>query len=97
MVPALILSIFAAFIVQFYKSSSSALVSCILIFIGIRVVALFNSGLNNNIFIAYLDWYSLWFRGGANILRTGNIFLLILSYGIIFFTMGYYLFDKREI
>ena len=97
MVPALILSIFAAFIVQFFRSNSSAIVSCILIFIGVRVVALLNSGLNNNMFTAYLDWYSLWFRSGVNILRTGNIFLLMLSYGIIFFTVGYYLFDKREV
>ena len=97
MLPAIILGIFAAFIVQFFKSSSSALVSSILIFVGIRVVALFNSGLNNNIFTSYLDWYSLWFRSGSNFLRTGNILLMILSYGIIFFTVGYYLFDKREV
>jgi ABC-2 type transport system permease protein len=96
-VPALILSIFAVFIVQFFKSSNSALVSCILIFVGIRVVTIFNSGLNNNMFTSYLDWNSLWFRGGVNLLRTGNIFLLLLSYGIIFFTLGYYLFDKREV
>ena len=96
-IPALILTVFAAFVVQFFKSSSSALVSCILIFVAIRITALLNSGLNNNIFTAYLNWYSLWFRSGANLLRTGNIFLLILSYGIIFFTVGYYLFDKREV
>lgn len=96
-IPAVILGIFATFIVQFFKSSSSALVSCILVFICLRVAALLNSGLNNNIFTSYLNWYSLWFRGISNILKTGNIFLLMISYGIIFFTLGYYLFDKREV
>lgn len=97
MVPVLILIIFAAFIVQFFKSSSSALVSCILLFVGIRIIALLNTGLNTNIFTSYLNWYSLWFRSGANLLRTGNIFLLLLSYGIIFFTVGYFIFDRKEI
>jgi len=96
-IPALIVGIFAAFVAQFFKSSSSALVSSILLFLAIRVVALINTGLNNNIFTSYLNWYSLWFRSGVNFLRTGYIFLLLLSYGIIFFTMGYFMFDRKEV
>lgn len=96
-IPALILVIFAAFIVQFFKNSSAALVSCILIFIGIKVLSLLIGGFGSSIFTSYLNWYSLWLSGGTNILRVLDIFLLVLSYGIIFFTAGYYIFDKKEL
>jgi ABC-2 type transport system permease protein len=96
-VPALILVIFAVFVVQFFKTNSAAIISCILIFLGIRALALFITGLNNNVFTSYLNWYSLWFTNGTSFSRTLIIFLLLLSYGIIFFTSGYYMFDKKEI
>jgi ABC-2 type transport system permease protein len=96
-IPALILIIFTAFIVQFFRNGSAALVSCILIFIGIKVLSLLSAVINNNIFTTYMNWYSLWLAGGTNPLKTLNIFLLVLSYGIIFFTAGYYLFDKKEV
>lgn len=96
-IPALILVIFAAFITQFFRSGTAALISCIFIYIGIEALSLFNSVLNNNIFTRYLNWYSLWLSSGTNLLRELNIFLLLLAYGIIFFTAGYYLFDKKEV
>lgn len=96
-IPALILAIFAVFIVQFFRNTSAALISCILAFIGIRVIALLNTSLNNNMFTSYLNWSSLWLTGGASFFRNINIFLLLLAYGIIFFTLGYYIFDKKEV
>ncbi|WP_088228839.1 ABC transporter permease subunit [Desulfosporosinus sp. FKB] len=96
-IPALILVIFASFIAQFFRSGSTALISSIFIFIGIKALSLFNTLLNNNIFTTYLNWYSLWLPNGTNLLRGLNLLLLLLAYGIIFFTVGYYLFDKKEI
>ncbi|MDP4127071.1 MAG: ABC transporter permease [Bacillota bacterium] len=96
-IPALILVIFAAFITQFFRSGSAALISCIFIFIGIKALSLFNTLLNNNLFTTYLNWYSVWLSSGTNRLRVLNLLLLILSYGIIFFTSGYFLFDKKEV
>lgn len=96
-IPALILVIFAAFITQFFRSGTAALISCIFIYIGIEALSLFSTVFNNNIFTHYLNWYSLWLSSGTNLLRELNIFLLLLAYGIIFFTAGYYLFDKKEV
>lgn len=97
LIPALILAIFAAFIAQFFRSSSTALISCIIIFTGVKALSLFVTVLNNNTFASYLNWSSLWASSSSNFLRPLNILILLLSYGIIFFTMGYYIFDKKEI
>lgn len=96
-IPALILVLFTILIAQFFRSSSSSIIACILIFIGIKVLSLFIPGLNNIIFTAYLNWNSLWISGTSNFFRTANVFFMLLAYGIIFFTVGYYIFDRREI
>jgi ABC-2 type transport system permease protein len=96
-IPALMLVIFAAFLTQFFRSGSTSLISCIAIFIALKVLSLFNTVLNNNIFTTYLDWHSLWISSGTNLLRELNLLLLVVSSGIIFFTAGYYLFDKKEL
>lgn len=95
-IPALILAIFSTFMVQFFKSSSGALISCILTFIGINILTLFIKGFNNIIFTSYLNWYSHWAADRASFLVNINLLLMLLGYGIIFFTTGFYLFDKKE-
>jgi ABC-2 type transport system permease protein len=96
-VPAVVLALFASFIAQFFKSSSGAIITCILCFIGIKALSLFMPELNNMVFTSYLNWYSIWSIGQFSFLRTINILFMVLSYGAIFFTAGYYFFDKKEV
>ena len=96
-VPAVVLALFASFIAQFFKNSSGAIITSILAFIGIKILSLFISGLNNVVFTSYLNWYSIWSVGQFDFLRTINILFMVLSYGVIFFTTGYYFFDKKEV
>jgi len=96
-IPAVVLALFAAFISQFFKSSSGALITCILSYIGIKILSMFIKGMNNSIFISYLNWYSIWLTGSSSFLRNINIMFMVLSYAIIFFTVGYYIFDKKEV
>ena len=97
LIPAVVLALFASFIAQFFKSSSGAIITCILSFTLIKILALFSTGLNNVIFTSYLNWYSKWSLGTFNFLRTANTLLMVISYGVIFFTAGYYFFDKKEV
>lgn len=96
-IPAIILAVFSSFLVQFFRSSTSALTACVLLYIVVRILSLFIGGLNNAVFTSYLNWYSIWHFSGAGFLKAINIFFMILAYGIIFFTLGYYLFDKKEV
>ena len=96
-IPAVVLALFASFIAQFFKNSSVAIITCILSFIGIKVLSLFVSGLNNTVFTTYLNWYSIWTIGQFSFLRAINTLFMVLSYGVIFFTAGYYFFDKKEV
>jgi hypothetical protein len=94
--PALIVVTFATCIVQFFRSSIGALVSCIFVFIGIKILAIFINGFNNAIFTSYLNWYTQWSSSGIKYLAHINLLFMLIAYGIIFFTIGFYLFDKKE-
>lgn len=98
-IPMLTLIIIAAFIAQFCKSSSSALTAGILIYLAVKLlpfIPFVNAKVLRIIPFTYTDWHTLWL---GNSLVPGNlltIFLLLVAYGIIFFTGGYYLFDKKD-
>lgn len=96
-IPAVVLIIFSAFIVQFFRSSSAALISSILVFVFIKIIGFFIKGANNAVFTSYLNWYPMWSVEGNSILRVLNILLMLAAYGIIFFTVGFYSFDKKEL
>ena len=96
-VPAVVLALFASLTAQFFKNSSGAIITCILSFVGIKILSLFVSGLNNVVFTSYLNWYSIWSSGQFSFLRTINTLFMVLAYGVIFFTAGYYFFDKKEV
>jgi len=49
------------------------------------------------VFTSYLNWYSIWTVGQFTFVKTVNTLFMVLSYGGIFFTAGYYFFDKKEV
>lgn len=96
-IPAIILALFASLIAQFFKNSSGALITSILLFVALILLSLFIKGFNNVIFISYLNWYSQWFTsGGSKFLSHLNLLFMLIAYGMIFFTLGFYFFDKKE-
>jgi ABC-2 type transport system permease protein len=96
-IPALVLTITSVFITQFFKSSSTALISSIFIYIGLYFLSMFFPLVLRLSFTNYLDLHVIWLSGNTGILRIINTLLMIASYGIIFFSTGFYFFDKRNL
>jgi ABC-2 type transport system permease protein len=96
-VPMLSVSIFASFLAQLFKSSSGVMTACIFIYIACRIVPFLSSKISRLILFNYTDWHLLWLgnTAGANVILSA--FMFILSYSIIFFTSGFYLFDRKDI
>lgn len=95
-IPMLALSVIAVFLAQFFKSSTGALTTCIFIYIAAKASALVAPRLTKLTPFAYTDWHMLWL-GSLGAGRLLNILALIVSYIIILFSMGYYLFDQRDL
>lgn len=86
----------AALINQFTKGSTSAMFLCIIVYILMKLIGVFVPVFDSLMFTGYLSWHKLWL---GNMLPIGALFskcILLLGYGITFFSGGYYLFLKRE-
>ncbi|BAU28563.1 ABC-2 type transport system permease protein [Aneurinibacillus soli] len=95
--PMLSLSFAAIFFAQFFKSASSALTTTIVIYLCAKVTPFVFPWLGKLLPFTYTDWYSLWLGhtvGMGNILQP---FMYLLSYSILFFVGGFYLFDRKEL
>jgi ABC-2 type transport system permease protein len=96
-VPAFVVTITTVFIAQFFKSSSTTLISCIFIYIALYVLSMFFPLVLRLSFTNFLDWHVIWLSGNVSFLKLINTLLMIISYGIIFFSAGFYFFDKKNL
>jgi ABC-2 type transport system permease protein len=96
-IPMFTLGVFAVLIGQFFSSTSGAFALCTVLFVIAKIAVIFFPSLNAFLFTSYTDWHSLWIENytpGSNLI---DITLVILSSLILFFSIGYYKFDIKEI
>lgn len=96
-IPMVGIGIVVAFISQFFKSSSGALVVSIIIYIALTVIARLFPALSRSLLTSFSEWYLLWVGGSIMLQKILNSFIIILAYSMIFFAAGFYLFDRKEI
>jgi ABC-2 type transport system permease protein len=96
-VPMLVLSIIAVCLAQFFSSSSSALTVSILLYLAFKVAAFFIPQIATYSPTAYTDWHMLWIGSSMAVSKISSIFMFLVACSILFFTAGFYFFDKKEI
>jgi ABC-2 type transport system permease protein len=96
-VPMVSLGITAAFIAQFFKSSSGALATAILVYVAGRALPLVYPVASKVLLFSYTNWHVMWQGVSLAPERLLYAFLIMLSTSIILFTAGFYLFDIKEV
>ncbi|MDP4142876.1 MAG: ABC transporter permease subunit [Bacillota bacterium] len=97
LLPQLILTLFIACICQFFNNSTGAFVTSIFILVMAKILSYIFPAVSKVLFINYFSWSTSWISSSAAGSRLFTGFMLLISYGIILFTVGYYLFDKKDI
>ena len=96
LIPMVILSIIIVFFTNIIRSGIGVFFLSIFVFVifkGLGIIFYRYSG----IFItSMMSWYTLFLMDTIPTFKIFLQFMMMLSYGIIFFTAGYYLFDKKE-
>jgi len=96
LMPMMILSVIIAFLTNIIRSGIGVFFLSIFAFVtfkGLGIVFYRYSG----IFITtMMNWYTLFLMDTIPTFKIFLQFMMMLSYGIIFFTAGYYIFDKKE-
>jgi len=96
LVPLAILAAFAALIALFGRSGTLTMFLLLLAYLALNALPLFFPVLYEMLFTSYLGWYRLWIGvlpGAAKLL---HMLVIVLSYGVVFFTAGSLIFDKKD-
>jgi ABC-2 type transport system permease protein len=96
-VPMISLAIAAAFIAQFFKSSSAALTTSIFVYIAARMLPVVFPSANKLLLFSYTNWHTMWLGSLGAPEKLIYAFLIMFSSCIILFTSGFYLFDTKEL
>lgn len=95
-IPILALITATVFIAQFFKSGSGALMICILLFVALQVSGFFFPQISVYSLTSYTDWYTLWLNGSAMFGKITNVMMFLTACSLLFFTTGFFLFDRKE-
>ncbi|HJV45826.1 MAG TPA: ABC transporter permease [Bacillota bacterium] len=69
----------------------------IIVFVGFKFLSLVLSHYSSFFIISMFDWYTLWISEKINGYKIFRQILIMSGSGIMFFTAGYYLFDRKDI
>lgn len=95
--PMIVLVLFIAILSNLLKSEVGAFFLSVILFIGLKVLEVVFSQYASILFTSLFGWYQLWIIDKISVLTIIRRLMFIISYGIIFFISGYYLFDKKEV
>ena len=94
--PMMVLAMLIAFLCNILRSGIAVFFLTIIIFISFKALGIYFSAYSGLFFTSMVDWYSLWIMDTIPVSKIIREFLLMFSYGILLFTGGYYLFDKKD-
>ncbi|WP_276356905.1 ABC transporter permease [Cohnella caldifontis] len=96
-VPMFALGTVSAFLSLGFRNASGALAVSILVYAAAKLVAFAFPQIAAFLPTAYTDWHQLWIGGAVSFGKIAAIFSFLLGCGIVFYTSGSYLFEKKEV
>lgn len=96
LLPMAVLCLVIAVLANILKSGTAVFFLSILIFIGFKALEVFFPAYSGILFTSMFGWYNIWIMDNLPLLKIFRGFMMMLSYAIILFTAGYYMFDKKD-
>ena len=96
LLPMMILSMIIVFLANIIRSGIGVFFLTIFIFLAFKGIGIVLPRFSGMLFTSMMDWYTLFIMDTIPTFKIFLQFMMMLSYGILFFTGGYYIFDKKE-
>lgn len=96
LLPLLIFALLIILFTNIFKSGTAVFFLTILVFILFKALGIFYVQYSGLFFTSLLDWYNLWIMNTFPLSKIIREFLLLTSYGILLFTISYYIFDNKD-
>ncbi|MBU5268937.1 ABC transporter permease [Clostridium cochlearium] len=94
--PMMILALIIIVFCNILKSGTGVFFLSVLLFIAFKAMEVIFSRYSGIFFTSMLNWYNLWIISNLPFIKILRQFMMMCGYGIVLFTLGYYLFDKKE-
>lgn len=94
--PLIVLALGIVLLTNVLKSGIAVFFVSILIFLAFKVLGLLFSQYSSLLLTTQLDWYNLFLVNSFPFEKILRQFLIMLGSGMMLFTAGFYLFDKKE-
>jgi len=94
--PLAVLTTFAAFIALFGRSSTMTMFLLVIIYLVMSVSPIISPIMAEILFTSYLGWHRVWIGITPGFSRIVRMLLILFGYGVVFFTAGSLIFDRKE-
>jgi len=95
-VPLTILAAFAALVALFGKSGTLTMFILLFLYLLLNVAPVFFPVLGEMLFTSYLSWHMLWVGTLPDAGKLIHMLLIVIGYGVVFFTAGSLIYEKKE-
>lgn len=95
-IPLFILAMLITVFANMVRGGTAVFFISIIVFLVFKILEMVLSRYSGLFFTSMFDWYNLWIMNPVPILKLTRKFIMLMSHGIILFTVGYYLFDKKD-
>ncbi|OPZ90721.1 MAG: ABC-2 family transporter protein [Firmicutes bacterium ADurb.Bin419] len=97
LIPIMVIALVVVFLSNIIKSSTAVFFLSVMLYIISYFMGTFFSQYSSIFITSMLGWHTHWIANEILFAKIIREFLIMLGYGIIFFTAGYYFFDKRDL
>ncbi|MBU5484519.1 ABC transporter permease [Clostridium sp. MSJ-11] len=95
-IPMMVLVLLVTVFTNILRSGIGVFFLSVLVFSVFKVMEVIFSQYSGIFFTSMFRWYNLWIMSSFPFLKILRQFMMMSSYGILLFTLGYYLFDKKD-
>ncbi|MDQ2087789.1 ABC transporter permease [Herbivorax sp. ANBcel31] len=95
--PIMVFALIIVFLSNVLRGSTAVFFVTIIVYIAFKGSAFVFPKYSSMFVTSMFNWYELWIADTLPLLKIGREFLIMLGCAIMFFTAGYYLFDKKDL
>jgi len=96
-VPMTIFVLMSSLIAVIINNPSLTMFSCISIYVLLITIKIVFSNISAALFVSYNSWYQMWIGSLVPVKMLVNTCFLLTSYMVIFFIIGFLIFDGKEV
>jgi len=95
-VPLAVLAAFAAMVALLGRSSTLTMLILVVFYLAMSALPLIFPIFSEILFTSFLGWHRIWIGTLPSFARLVRMLVIVLGYGVVFYTAGSLLFDRKE-